>query len=73
MGVSITCRRLRAEAMIEIGKIFQAEAGEHKKKHKNEKLDARRHMEEAFIRYDYHATNSSCTCTCLFFLAAYVC
>ncbi|CBZ55898.1 DnaJ homologue, related [Neospora caninum Liverpool] len=50
MGVDLDCRRRRAEALVELGRIFQQAAADHKKEHKDEKVDALRTMEDAFIK-----------------------
>lgn len=50
MSVDIETRRRRAEALVELGKIFQQAAADHKKEHKDEKVDALRTMEDAFIK-----------------------
>ncbi|PHJ21464.1 hypothetical protein CSUI_004697, partial [Cystoisospora suis] len=50
MSVDIDTRRRRAEALVELGKIFQQAAADHKKEHKDEKVDALRTMEDAFIK-----------------------
>lgn len=50
LDTPIETRRLRAEALIELGRIFQQEAEDFKNNHKDEPIDVMRHMEEAFIR-----------------------
>lgn len=50
MATSIDVRREEAAALIELGQIFQHEAEEFKKEHKDEKVDVLKHMEDAYIR-----------------------
>lgn len=50
LATPIEIRRQRAEALIDLGKIFQNEAEQFKKDHKDEKIDFMRHMENAFVR-----------------------
>eukprot|EP00922_Rhytidocystis_sp_ex-Travisia-forbesii_P042555 GHVS01063528.1.p1 GENE.GHVS01063528.1~~GHVS01063528.1.p1 ORF type:complete len:194 (-),score=55.80 GHVS01063528.1:9-590(-) len=49
MSVDLEMRRLRAEGVMRLGQLLQTAAEEHRKSH-TEKVDARRQMEEAFIR-----------------------
>lgn len=48
--MSIEVRRLRAEALVRLGRAMHAEAETFKAKHKDEKVDPVRRMEAAFIR-----------------------
>eukprot|EP00922_Rhytidocystis_sp_ex-Travisia-forbesii_P042466 GHVS01063406.1.p1 GENE.GHVS01063406.1~~GHVS01063406.1.p1 ORF type:complete len:569 (+),score=126.29 GHVS01063406.1:388-2094(+) len=49
MSVELATRRLRAEGVMRLGQLMQTAADEHRKSH-TEKVDARRQMEEAFIK-----------------------
>lgn len=50
MSVSVEVRRLRAEALVTLGKIIQQEADAFKAQHKDEKVDPLRRMEDALIK-----------------------
>ncbi|KAL8426252.1 hypothetical protein Efla_004213 [Eimeria flavescens] len=50
MSVSVEVRRLRAEALVVLGKIVQHEADAFKAQHKDEKVDPLRRMEDALIK-----------------------
>ncbi|OEH75229.1 putative DnaJ domain-containing protein [Cyclospora cayetanensis] len=50
MSVSVEVRRLRAEALVALGKIIQQEADDFKAQHKNDKVDPLRRMEDALIK-----------------------
>eukprot|EP01071_Lankesteria_metandrocarpae_P007248 Lankesteria_metandrocarpae@DN4627_c1_g1_i1.p1 len=49
MTVDLETRKMRAEALIELGTIMQAEAGKKAKLKKGQQTDARRQMEEALL------------------------
>lgn len=50
MSVSVEVRRLRAEALVTLGKIIQQEADAFKAQHKDDKVDPLRRMEDALIK-----------------------
>lgn len=50
MSVSVEVRRLRAEALVILGKIIQHEADLFKAQHKDDKVDPLRRMEDALIK-----------------------
>ncbi|KAL8444276.1 hypothetical protein Emag_005537 [Eimeria magna] len=50
MSVSVEVRRLRAEALVTLGKIVQHEADVFKSQHKDDKVDPLRRMEDALIK-----------------------
>lgn len=50
MATPLEKRREEASALIELGHIFQQEAEQFRKEHKDDKIDVLRHMEDAYIR-----------------------
>ncbi|CDJ61973.1 DnaJ domain-containing protein, putative [Eimeria maxima] len=50
MSVSVEVRRLRAEALVKLGKGIQQETEKFKTQHKDEKVDPLRRMEDALIK-----------------------
>ena len=50
MSVSVEVRRLRAEALVKLGKGIQQETEKFKTQHKDDKVDPLRRMEDALIK-----------------------
>lgn len=50
MSVSVEVRRLRAEALVLLGKIITKETESFKLQHRDEKVDPLRRMEDALIK-----------------------